>query len=328
MPNHPVDLWAMADLSAPWCLHAVVTFHIAELIESGETRLEALALAAGCDARVLGDVLRHLADRGVFEEPQSGTFALNDAARGLLDPGLRLGLDLGGIGGRMAGAWSTLPDYVKTGRAAYQTRFGLPFWEDLAAHPDIRASFDALMGPQGHGAPDPHVVLHDGWDAVRRVVDVGGGTGVMLAAILQSRPGVRGTLVDLPAAVARSSAVFESAGVADRAAAVGQSFFEALPAGADLYLLCKVINDWPDAEAIAILSRCADAARPAGRIVVMGGVSADARSGRLSIEGVLLGGRNRDVPAFRSLAASAGLEVVAADGQPPSGRFVVECRPV
>src|SRR5262249_14925737 len=84
---------------------------------------------------------------------------------------------------------------------------------------------------------------------------------------------VRGILVDLPRTVARSEEIFQAAGVVERVTTVGQSFFEALPAGADLYVLKGVLNDWPNPEAMAILKRCAEAARPEGRISVLGGVS-------------------------------------------------------
>src|SRR6266540_2004181 len=82
------------------------------------------------------------------------------------------------------------------------------------------------------------------------------------AEVLGAHPGTRGTLVDFPGTVARSSKVFEGAGVADRVTTVGQSFFDPLPAGADLYLLRKVLNDWPDRETNAILRRCGEADRP------------------------------------------------------------------
>src|SRR5262249_44539534 len=188
-------------------------------------------------------------------------------------------LDLDGFGGRMAHAWGSLLQAVRTGAPAYHRVFGRPFWDDLQAHPQIAASFDALMGPAGHGTPDPEVLVSGGWEAVRSVVDVGGGTGALLAEILRARPTVRGTLVDLPVTVARSGATFQAAGVADRVTAVGQSFFDPLPAGADLYLLKSVLGDWPDREALAILRRCALAARPAGRIVLLNGVSPDEGGG-------------------------------------------------
>jgi hypothetical protein len=126
--------------------------------------------------------------------------------------------------------------------------------------------------------------------------------------------------------VAQSGEIFRAAGVADRATAIGQSFFDPLPAGADLYLLKKVINDWPDGEATAILRRCAEAARPAARVVVLNSVVPDGAPRPLTIEMVLLGGTHRSVSEFREIAREAGLEVSAA-GQQPSGYFVVECRP-
>jgi SAM-dependent methyltransferase len=217
---------------------------------------------------------------------------------------------------------------VRTGAPAYHEVFGRPFWEDLEAHPDIAADFDALMGPAGHGDPNPDIQITGGWEAVHTVVDVGGGTGALLAGILKTRPAVRGILVDLPATVARSAAIFQAAGVADRVTTVGQSFFDPLPAGADLYLLKSVLCDWPDPEATAILRRCAEAARPAGRVVVLSGISPD-EDGSPSpalLMMVLVGGKDRSLAEFRELARAAGLEVTAAQRQ-PSGRFVVECRP-
>src|SRR5579872_5867518 len=228
MPKE-ADLWELSDLCTPWCLFVVATLRIAEHMEGGIQEIDGLATAAQCDSGVLHRVLGHLVSKGVFEEPAPGLFSLNEAARGLLDPALRLGLDLEGIGGRMAYAWGTLPTYVRTGVSGYHEVFGLPFWEDLDAHPEVAASFDALIGPAGHGAPDPDFPLTGGWDAVRTVVDVGGGTGAMLAEILRARPQLYGTLVDLPRTVVGAAGIFRTAGVLDRVTMTGQSFFDALP---------------------------------------------------------------------------------------------------
>jgi SAM-dependent methyltransferase len=263
----------------------------------------------------------------VFEEPAADRFGLNEPARGLLDSGARLALNLEGIGGRMAYAWGSMLTAVRTGAPAYHTIFGRPFWEDLDAHPEVAASFDAMMGPAGHGVPDPDVLIGGGWDSVRTVVDVGGGTGTLLAEILRARPSVRGTLVDGPATVARSGETFRVAGVAERVTTVGQSFFDPLPAGADLYLLKNVLGDWPDREAAALLGRCAEAAGSTGRVIVLGGVRPD-EDGAASPEllmMVLVGGRNRTMAEFRVLAREAGLAVTGARRQ-GSRRFVVECQ--
>jgi SAM-dependent methyltransferase len=228
----------------------------------------------------------------------------------------------------MAYAWGSLLTALRTGAPAYHTIFGRPFWEDLQANPEIAKEFDGLMGP-GHGVPDPAVLLGGDWESVNAVVDVGGGTGSLLAEILRAHPSVRGTLVDLPSVVARSGEVFEAAGVRERVSVAGQSFFEPLPAGADLYLLKSVLSDWPDREAVAILRRCAEAAKPAGRVVLLNGVSPDEDGPGYPalLMMVLVGGKDRTLAEFRELARTAGLEVSSA-GRQASGRFLVECRPL
>jgi hypothetical protein len=322
-----VNVWDLSDLCTPWCVHVVVTLRIANQLEAGPRSITDLALAAACDADSLRRVLRHLIEKGVFEEPNPGCFALNDAARGLLDSGMQLGMDLDGFGGRMAYAWSSMLTAVRTGKPAYHTVFGRPFWEDLAAHPELSEQFDELMGVAGHGVPDPEIELAGGWGEIRTVVDVGGGTGALLAELLQVHPHVRGTLVDLPATVERSGSVFLAAGVADRVTLAGQSFFDPLPPGADLYLIKNVLSDWPDPEATALLRRCAEAAGSTGRVVVLSGVGPDDPGGPSPelLMMVLVGGRARTLSEFRRLAQTAGLQVTAA-GRQRTGRFVVECR--
>src|ERR1044072_9282878 len=100
-----MDLWALADLSTPWCIHVVSTLRVAHHILDGSVDIDKLAAAAGADADSLERVLRPLVSKGVFEEPSPGRFTLNEAGRKLLEEPLRLGLDLDSFGGRMAHAW-------------------------------------------------------------------------------------------------------------------------------------------------------------------------------------------------------------------------------
>lgn len=320
-----MDLWSLSDLATPWCVHVVATLKVAEHLAAGKNDINELANAAGADADALARVLRQLARKGVFEEPSPGRFALNGNARMLLEPPARFGLNLDGFGGRMAHSWSHLLTTVRTGESGYRQIFGRTFWDDLAAHPDIARDFDAAMG-LGHGTPDPEVLPDSDWSAVRTVVDIGGGTGSQLAEILRAHPAVRGTLVDLPSTVARSREAFEAAGVADRVTTVGQSFFDPLPAGADLYVMKNVLHDWPDADAVRLLRRCAEAARPNGRVVIVGGVSLETKVASPELLMLLLvGGKDRTLDEFRALARGVGLEV-AATGRQTSGKTLVVCR--
>ncbi|MGH3191530.1 MAG: methyltransferase [Streptosporangiaceae bacterium] len=329
MAEEDLDLWGLLDLATPWCLHVAATLRIPEHVAAGHSEIGELAAIAGCDRDALHAVLGHLVSKGVFTEESPGLFSCNRAARQLAEMAF---LDLGGIGGRMAQTWGTLLDYVRAGRPVYEKVFGLPFWEDLAAHPAIAAEFDQLMGPAGHGIPDFDIELSGGWDQIRTVADVGGGTGSMLVCLLRRHPQARGILVDLPGTVARAAAVIGDSGVADRITLAGQSFFGPLPP-ADLYVLRKVLNDWPDDATVAILRRCAQAARPgtparlAGTIVVLGGVAPDDAPRSLGIDMLVAGGKTDTLTEFTGLARQVGLEVAAAASQ-PSGNFVVECRPV
>jgi 2,7-dihydroxy-5-methyl-1-naphthoate 7-O-methyltransferase len=330
MPPETPDIWTLGDLATPWSLHVVVTLRIAEQLEAagGAMAVDKLAAGAKAEPDSLYRVLRHLIERGLFTENSPGIIGLNEPARRLLDPGIRLGFDLDGFGGRMAGAWSTLLDTVRQGEPGYQHAFGLPFWQDLDAHPDLAAEFDALMGPVGHGLPDPDILVTGDWDSVRTVVDVGGGTGALLGEILRAHAHLRGVLVDRPSTLMRARQALGAAGLEARVTLTPQSFFDPLPAGADLYLLKSVLSDWPDRDAQALLTRCTEAARPNGRLVVVNGVSPDA-AGPPSpdlLMMVLVGGRQRSLSEFSRLASSVGLRVSGTKRQ-PSGRFLVECRP-
>jgi hypothetical protein len=159
------------------------------------------------------------------------------------------------------------------------------------------------------------------------VVDVGGGSGTLLAEVLRAHPHVHGILVDLPRTVARAHEVFQEAGVAERASSMGQSFFDPLPAGGDVYMMKNVLADWPDREATAILKRCAEAARPSGRVILLGGVGAGEQASPELLMLVLVGGKERTLSEFQQIAKDAGLKVQAT-GRLPSGRFIVECRPL
>ena len=322
-----MSIWELADLSTPWCVHVAATLRVAHHIRDGHAEIGAIAAAAHADRDALHRVLRHLSRKGVFVETVPGRFALNSAAEELLDDGMLLGLDLDSFGGRMAGAWNTLLSAVRTGKTAYHEAFGRNFWDDMEAHPEIGAKFDTLMGP-GHGPPDPEILVDPGdWAEVRSVVDVGGGTGWLLAEILRVHPDVRGTLIDLPRAAAQAGATFKAAGVADRVTIAGQSFFDPLPAGGDVYVLKNVLADWPDDEAAAILRRCADAARPNGRVVAFTGAGPGDQADPELLMLVLVGGKGRTLDEFRELGRRASLEMTA-HGKQPTGRKIAEFRPV
>ena len=168
------------------CLHVAATLRgFLNTLGAGKNEIGDLAIAAACDTYALHRVLTHLVGRGVFEEPSPGRFTLNEAAQGLLDPAVRLGLDLEGIGGRMAHAWGTLPGSVRTGSPAYHGQLRPVVLERSGRPSRDRCEFRRLDGGRpDDGAPNADFEITEGWARVRTVVDVGGGSGAMLAELL------------------------------------------------------------------------------------------------------------------------------------------------
>jgi SAM-dependent methyltransferase len=259
----------MGDLVTPMAIRVAATLRLADHMAAGATGVDDLARRISAHPDALGRLLGHLTAVGVVARTGPGEYGLTELGRELQDDhpsGNRSWLDLEGVVGRADLAFVRLLDTVRTGRAAYPAMFGRGFWDDLDADPVLSASFDALMGNH----PAVSDVL-DGyrWGEVSHVLDVGGGNGRLLAALLLAHPHLRGTLVERagPAEAARS--VLAEAGTLDRCTVVAVSFFDPLPGGADVSILSRVLENWDDEHAVAILRRCAAAAAPSGTVLLV-----------------------------------------------------------
>jgi tRNA pseudouridine38-40 synthase len=308
-PQPSVAVGALTDLLTPYAVRVAVSLRIPDLLAGGPLSIVELARRAGADERALDALLAHLVAKGAVESPARGQYATTPVLDTLrhTGPGDRAAwMDLAGAGGRMDLAWGTLLDAVKTGRTAYAELFGRPFWDELAEDAALRGSFDELMAGMD-ALWVPQAVSTADWPATGTVVDVGGGAGRLLAGLLAAHPALRGTLVELPAAIERARG--ELAAVADRVTLAPGSFFDPLPPGADAYVLAQVLHDWPDEEATTILRRCAEAG---DRVLVVDrvdpgdGTRPDVAFMTLRML-VLFGARERTVPDFESLAAEADL---------------------
>ncbi|WP_133906137.1 methyltransferase [Actinophytocola oryzae] len=320
----------IADLVTPMAVRVAATLRLADLMSEGVTEVEELATRTETDADALGRLLRHLTCHGVFTEPAPNRFALNETADLLRSDhpgGMRAAFDLNEFGGRMDLVFTNLLHTVRTGGPAWETVHGAPFWEYLATNPTMAASFDASMAGSTRTAA---ATAYD-WTDVRHVIDVGGGTGALLAEILAANPDIRATLVDLPDTVTRGRERLAERGLGDRCEFAGQSFFDPLPTGGDVYLLSAVLHDWDDDQATKILRGCAQAAGKTGRVVIVEshgtagddpGMFAEMNLRML----VLSGGRERTVEDYQALATAAGLTTT--DVRTTStGLVVIDCEP-
>jgi 2,7-dihydroxy-5-methyl-1-naphthoate 7-O-methyltransferase len=291
----------LSDFAAPWALWIAATLRLADHIQAGANRLEALAERAGANAGALERLLRYLVARGVFLE-EGRTYANTEVSELLLDgAGWRPWLDLDDAPGLWAESWGALLEAVRTGSPGRDEAW---YYDELA-RTGRSGSFDALMAAQVRANAEQLAAEYD-WSGVKHVVDVGGGIGTMLRTLLAANPRLRGTLLDLPQVVADVEA-------GDRLSVVAGNFLEdPLPAG-DAYVLSQILHGWPDDGAARILARCLEAGGEGARILLVEGVisehpSAEEASFDLFML-TLSGGRQRTLDEFRHLAESAGLRL-------------------
>ena len=300
---------------ASQAIHVAATLGIADLLEDAPRSAEELAEATGTHAPALYRILRALASVGVFVEEPDGRFGLTPPAEYLRSdvPGsVRAWAMLIGRPSFWT-SWGHLLAVARNGEPAFPELYGTSVWEYLAAHPEEGAIFGAAMTGLSAGVVEAVAQSYD-FSGAGVLVDVGGGEGALLAAILAANPSMRGVLFDLPHVVAGAKDRLDRAGVADRCEVVGGSFFEAVPEGADAYLLKSVIHDWDDASAIEILSKCRAAMADTGRLLVVervirpGNEPDRAKFADLYML-VALGGRERTAEEYERLFAEAGFRL-------------------
>lgn len=307
----------LTDLVTPLAIRTAVTLRVPDRIAAGTTKLDDLAEACAADRDALGRLLRYLVHREVFAEPAPDVFALTEVGELLCDRGsggFGTRLDLDSHAARMDLAVLGLPHSVRTGEPGYAQVHGRDLWADLDAEPAFRAEFDELMASLQEATAHQVAALYP-WQNVRRVTDVGGGSGRLLAELLATHPHLHGVVVDRPEPVATAAARFAERGVADRADAVAGDFFQPLPGGSDVYVVSRALTDWNDTAATEILRRCAEAAGPRGRVLVVEVMPTEPHVPHLSSYDLRMlvdvGGRERDRAALDALAATAGLTPAA-----------------
>jgi SAM-dependent methyltransferase len=262
--------------------------------------------------------LRALASVGVFREEASGSFALTPMASCLVSdaPGsMRAWATMFGEPWHR-GPWSNILHSVRTGGSAFEHAFGMPFFSYLEQQPQAAQLFGGAMTSISSLAIAAVLKAYD-FSGIRKLVDVGGGHGSLMAAILKANPTVDGVIFDLPAVItrARTSAQIGAPELAGRIELVGGDMFKSVPDGADAVIMKHIIHDWSDELALVILKNCQRAVTPGGRVLLVETVipaGNDPSFGKLlDLEMLVVteGGKERTEAEFRDLLAAAGLRL-------------------
>lgn len=308
-------LWAAAELG------------VADHLGEEPVPLEALAARVGAHPEALGRVLRVLASLGIFRETESGAFLLtrsaaplrSDAPDGVRDLVRQQG------GPEEWRAWGEILHSVRTGEPAFAHVWGRTPW-DL---------YGRTRGRQTTVSRQDSTVLAESplFAGVEHVVDVAGGEGDFLAALLAAHPHMRGTLFDRPSVVEGAEALLTAAGVAGRCRIVGGDMFEGVPGGGDLYILKRTLHDWNDPSALRLL-RSLRRSMPDDatlailtRVLPPAGVPSSIHPGDLALL-VMLGGRHRTPDDIAELLDAAGFSPPDLHPLPGSPLVALVAKPV
>jgi DNA-binding transcriptional ArsR family regulator len=251
-------------ISNAWAAQAVTAaadLRIADALANGPLSVGELSDAVDADPDTVSRLLRALIGRGVFRQLRDGRYALNPLADTLRSDSE---VSMRGVA-RFLGApqhrehWSNLTTAIRTRRAVVSDMRGKPIFEYLAEDKEYDEIFNVAMTSASELAI-PSVIASYDFSRYSTIVDVAGGHGRLLAAILNATPKARGILFDQPHVVAGATPLLKQHRVADRVRVAEGSFFEAIAEGGDAYVLKHIVHDWPDDQAVQILRNVRKAA--------------------------------------------------------------------
>ena len=304
-------------------IHVAAVLGIADLLADGPRSSDDLAEATGTNPRALYRLLRALAAFGLFHEDDERRFSLTELGDALRSDAPESVAGWAAFVGRrnIRDAWSVLEESIRTGENAFRLEHGVGVWEYRAQHPEESEAFDRAMASSSHLVIQSLIDAYD-FGRFGTIVDVGGGNGTLLRALLAEYPGLNGVLFDQPHVV-------EGVDLGERGRVVAGSFFESVPEGGDAYLLKWIIHDWEDAESVAILRTVR---AQGGTLLLVERVVEPPNEGpetKLGDVNMLVGpgGQERTLDEFRSLFETAGYELVG-DTPTATGMHVLEGAPV
>ena len=323
-------------ISGFWISRAVYVIGklgIPDLLQSGPKTADELATATNTHAPSLFRILRALVSVGVLSSAENGRFAQTPLSETLVTdaPGSLRWFAVSELGQEHYPAWGNLMHSVKTGEIAFDNFFGVDIWKYFQQNPDDAAVFNNSMSNMTAAVNEAITSLYD-FSQFGTVVDVGGGHGGLITAILNKNPELKGVLFDAPEVIEGARPKIEAAGLADRLETVAGDFFKSVPEGGDAYVMKWIIHDWDDEKSNTILRNIRNRMQPNSKLILVDCVVPETDEPHFSkfIDLnmlVMTGGKERTEQEFAQLLAAAGFKLlrVIPTGLPHS---IVEAEPV
>ena len=303
--------------TSTFLLRAAAQMRLADHLADGPKTADQLAALTNTHSPALYRVLRTLASLGIFSEDEAHQFSLSPLAEPLRSnvPGSVRTSILSITGDIFVVPWSKLLYSVQTGQPSFDNHYRRPLLRPHVRTCPKKPLCSAISSSASIARDAPAVAAAYDFSTFTNIADIGGSTGHMLATVLASHPGPRGTLCDLPHIEAGASELIRSRGLADRVTLLfPDSFFESIPSGCDLYMLSHVIHDWSEDQCLTILANCHRAMSPGSRLLIIEMVLSEGNAfhpGKvLDITMLTLaGGQERTEPEYRALLEKANFKL-------------------
>ena len=314
-PPHLAMLQLISGFWISRAIYVAAKLGIADHLAGGPKTAEEIAAATGTHAGAIYRIMRALASVGVFTEDGERRFGLTPLSGTLRTdaPGSLRAFATVELGEEHFPAWGELLYSVRTGEIAFDKAFGMPVWEFFAQNPENARTFDDAMTGMTLATEEAILTNYDS-SGISKLVDIAGGHGSLIAALLKSNPGMRGILFDLPDVVEGARRRMEAEGLSDRCEVVSGNFFESVPEGADAYILKWIIHDWNDERSIAILKNIRRAIAEGGKLLLVEAVlptGSEPHFGKFIDLNMLVmtGGRERTAEEYRALLEAGGFKL-------------------
>lgn len=318
-PQIPPHLAMLQMVTGYWLTQTIFVaakLGIADRLQDGAKSCEELATETKTHARSLYRLMRALASVGIFAETETGYFTLTSLATCLVSdvPGSVRTLAI--MSGEKAyQAWGDLMHSVQTGESAFEHLYGMNLFQYYAQNPEEGKIFDGAMRERTEMEQGAITSSYD-FSSIRKLVDVAGGRGSLLVAILKTNSTMEGVLFDQASVIESAKELIQSEGVAQRCELFAGDFFECVPSGGDAYILKHIIHDWDDERAIAILKNCGRAMEGKGKLLLAERVIPSGNQpfwGKFRDLNMLVmcpGGCERTEAEYRSLFEAAGFHLI------------------
>ena len=302
--------------AASQMLYVAARLKVADALAAGPKPIHQLAGEIGARPEPLLRILRALAAFGVFRLAPGDVVAntpMSEYLRAGADDSLRELVLL--YGDEHYHAMSELLQAVKRGGTAFEHAYRKPHFSYLADNPEAASAFYDVVAETRRRTAKAVAREYD-FTGAETVVEIAGGAGQIIRAVLQANPLARGVLAESAGLAKRARGRIHAEGLSDRCEVESLDVFESVPRDGDVYVLAHVLHGLDDDRAGRLLANCRRAMADGARVLVVERLLPESAHDHVDAQDAFIhdavafaiyGGHGRTEAELRALVRTSGL---------------------